>query len=182
MSDISDELRKFTNTYHLNSLQIYELKRIADRIDAAHRSALEKLAAQLDETSDMREFCGRIEQAAANREDVTLWGVDYVALPVDADGVPIHVGDTVYLDDGRKAEVTHIDLMWGTSCIVCFASGKDHDCFPSGISHTRPDSWERIADELDEQAGSLTKDGYTWQEDAIHDFADRIRKLAKEGE
>lgn len=104
---------------------------------------------------------------------------EMVELPKDRDGVPIHVGDVVYLDDGRKAEVTHIDLMWGTSCIACFASGKDHDCFPSGISHTRPDSWERIANELDEQAGSLTKDGYTWQEDAIHDFADRIRNLAK---
>lgn len=34
MSDISGELRKFTNTYHLNSLQVYELNHIADRIDA----------------------------------------------------------------------------------------------------------------------------------------------------
>lgn len=32
MSDISGELRKFTNTYHLNSLQVYELNHIADRI------------------------------------------------------------------------------------------------------------------------------------------------------
>lgn len=48
-------------------------------------------------------------------------------------------------------------------------------------SHYASDSLERIADELDEQAGSLTKDGYTWQEDAIHDLAERIRKLAKEG-
>lgn len=105
MSDISDELRKFTNTYDLNSLQIYELKRIADRIDAAHRSALEKLAAQLDGTSDMREFCGRIEQAAANREDVTLWGVDYVALPLDewrvhaAGGCRINVTDEDIVHD-----------------------------------------------------------------------------------
>ena len=29
------------------------------------------------------------------REDVTLWGVDYTPLPVDADGVPIHVGDVM---------------------------------------------------------------------------------------
>lgn len=51
---------------------------------------------------------------------------------------------------------------------------------PHIFTHSSPDSWERIADELDEQAGSLTKDGYTWQEDAIHDLAGRIRKLAKE--
>lgn len=91
---ITDELREYANI--ATDRDIYagaRLCKIADRIDAEHRSALEKLAAQVDETSDMREFCGRIEQAANNREDVTIWGVDYVPLPVDADGVPIHVGD-----------------------------------------------------------------------------------------
>lgn len=33
MSKISDELRKFTNTYDLNALQLYELNHIADLID-----------------------------------------------------------------------------------------------------------------------------------------------------
>ena len=110
--------------------------------------------------------------ALADRIDAEL-----VELPKDRDGVPIHVGDVVYLDDGRKAEVTHIDLMWGTSCIACFASGKDQDCFPSGISHTVPDSWERIADELDAWCDRVDVDG-----DACgkpRDLSERIRKLAK---
>ena len=115
-------------------------------------------------------------RALADRIDAEM-----VELPRDRDGVPIHVGDTVYLDDGRKAEVTHIDLMWGTSCIVCFASGKDHDCFPSGISHTRPDSLERIADELDKWCDRVDVDGDAC--DKPRDLAERIRKLAaKEGE
>ena len=105
---------------------------------------------------------------------------ELVELPRDRDGVPIHVGDVVYLDDGRKAEVTHIDLMWGTSCIACFASGKDHDCFPSGISHTVPDSWERIADELDEMVDAASHADDTCEK--LSDIALRIRKLAKEGE
>lgn len=29
---------------------------------------------------------------------------EMVELPKDRDGVPIHIGDTVYLDDGRKAK------------------------------------------------------------------------------
>ena len=114
-------------------------------------------------------------RALADRIDREL-----VELPKDRDGVPIHVGDTVYLDDGRKAEVTHIDLMWGTSCIACFASGKDHDCFPSGISHTRPDSWERIANEL-EGLSVDSSDNY-YVSTNCSKLADRIRKLAKEGE
>lgn len=106
---------------------------------------------------------------------------ELVELPKDRDGVPIHVGDTVYLDDGRKAKVTHIDLMWGTSCIVCWASGEDCDCLPSGISHTVPDSWERIADELEAWCDRVDVDGDACEKS--RDIVERIRKLAaKEGE
>lgn len=141
MTKISDELRKFTNTYDLNALQIYELKRIADSIDA-----------------------------------------EMVELPKDRDGVPIHVGDTVYMDDGHETKVIAIRFNADNTTITCLMADNPSPiwCAHETLSHTRSDSWERIADELDEQAGSLTKDGYTWQEDAIHDFADRIRKLAKE--
>ena len=41
------------------------------------------------------EFADRLCRASERREDVTLWGVDYTPLPVDADGVPIHVGDVM---------------------------------------------------------------------------------------
>ena len=51
------------------------------------------------------DFDQRLEACADNREDVTLFGVDYTALPVDADGVPIHVGDVMELDSGAVEEV-----------------------------------------------------------------------------
>ena len=41
------------------------------------------------------EFADRLKAAVDKREDVTLFGVYYTALPVDADGVPIHVGDVM---------------------------------------------------------------------------------------
>ena len=136
-------------------------------------------------SDDIREWCDIHSGDLIDKDDCDELSAladridaEMVELPKDADGVPIHVGDVVYLDDGRKAEVTHIDLMWGTSCIACFASGKDHDCFPSGISHTVPDSLERIADELVAWCNSVDVDG-----DACatpRDIADRIRKLAKE--
>lgn len=135
---VSDELRKFINTYHLNSLQVYELNHIADRIDA-----------------------------------------EMVELPKDADGVPIHVGDTVWdCISGMQMAVHELRLKdrWTISTDTGFAPWTSK---ASAVTHARPDSLESIADELDEKAGSLTKDGYTWQEDAIHDFADRIRKLAE---
>lgn len=41
------------------------------------------------------EFADRLKSAVDRREDVTLFGVDYTPLPIDADGVPIHVGDVM---------------------------------------------------------------------------------------
>lgn len=61
-----------------------EVKELADERDLLKR----QLEAGVD-------FDQRLEACADRREDVTLWGVDYTALPVDADGVPIHVGDVL---------------------------------------------------------------------------------------
>ena len=41
------------------------------------------------------EFADRLKAAVDKREDVTLFGVDYTPVPVDAEGVPIHVGDVM---------------------------------------------------------------------------------------
>ena len=52
--------------------------------------------------ADMREFVRK-------GMDVTLWGVDYMPLPVDADDVPIHVGDAMeWCDSGDTLEVIGI--------------------------------------------------------------------------
>lgn len=59
-----------------------------DNIDAIHKALEQKSAG-------MRDFCERVEQAAQAREDVTLWGTDYTALPLDADGEYIHIGDVM---------------------------------------------------------------------------------------
>lgn len=65
-----------------------ELRALCDGIDAIHKS-LE------DANAEMREFCNRLEDAAKKREDVTIFGTDYTALLLDADRVPIHVGDVM---------------------------------------------------------------------------------------
>ena len=41
------------------------------------------------------DFDQRLEACVDKHEDVTLFGVDYMAYPIDADGVPIHVGDVM---------------------------------------------------------------------------------------
>ena len=47
-----------------------------------------------------REFAHRIGKCARNHEDVTLFGVDYMPYPLDADGEQVHFGDVMEWDNG----------------------------------------------------------------------------------
>ena len=73
------------------------------------------------EVGGMRDFCERLDDAATKREDVTLWGVDYTALPLDADGVPIHVGDVMeWVDpDGEVTVTCTVDAV-GVECFFAW--------------------------------------------------------------
>lgn len=68
--------------------------------------SIESEASELVEESEA--FAKRVQEAVESHEDVTLFGVDYTPLPVDADGKPWHVGDVIEWDDGINAEVIAI--------------------------------------------------------------------------
>ena len=82
------------------------------------KKALLAIADRIDEGAKDNElfrreagpFCDRLMEAAAERTDVTLFGVDYVALPLDADGVPIRVGDELdglHYEDGTVTGIQY---------------------------------------------------------------------------
>ena len=106
---------------------------------------------------------------------------EMVELPRDKDGVPINLGDEVCLD-GKYGHVTRIDyridneryvIFWsGSECIVCMGTEL------AELTHERPDSWERIADELDEMVD--TADSADDSCEKLANLAERIRRLAKE--
>lgn len=100
---------------------------------------------------------------------------EMVELPRDRDGVPIHVGDTVYLEDGRKAEVRRIQLSEREYSIGFTVCGDFFALWPEDLTHTAPDSLERIADELD---AWVDRPASYKEHKEFHTFADRIRKLA----
>lgn len=83
-----------------------------DAIDAIH-AALEreneKLRKEQKEWSigatEAMAFVDRLTDAAEKREEVTILGVDYTALPLDADGEPIHVGDEMDTSSFGTVEV-----------------------------------------------------------------------------
>lgn len=105
---------------------------------------------------------------------------EMVELPRDGDGVPIHVGDTVF---GR---MSHVKMAISALRIadggwVVYVNGGACRVDAVDVSHTRPDSLKRIADELDEMAGDASETAMVSLVE-LRELAERIRRLAKEGE
>lgn len=100
---ITDELRKVAATLVKNHMQGAEIKSLkycligcADRIDEAHESACKR---------ERGEGIRIAEEAALDE-----MRQEYVKLPVDADGVPIHVGERVEGLHGENADATHLTV------------------------------------------------------------------------
>lgn len=102
------------------------------------------------------------------------------------DGVPVHVGDTVYTADGSEAYVARIDFVPDVPGVeLQFPCGTISEYVPRYIYHTRPDSWERIADDIkavEERQGEDSEwraDAVFVSESTLREWKDRIRKLAE---
>ena len=76
------------------------------------RNYCDTIEVEAGDPTGARRFAEHLEACADKREDVTLFGVDYTALPVDADGVPIHVGDVL---DGYGKTIEVVELRYGRS-------------------------------------------------------------------
>ena len=70
---------------------------------------------------------------------------------LDADGVEIKVGDTVWHEDGSEQLVEEMNR-YG---VRCFDGDKRRTFDPKYLTHTRPDSWERLEEdaELNDETG-----------------------------
>ncbi len=71
---------------------------------------------------------------------------------LDAAGVPIKVGDTVYFVDGdaRPLAVERIDANGGEPAVDLVYAGRIlrcHSVNPEKLTHERPDSWEKLEED-----------------------------------
>lgn len=81
-------------------LEVEEIKADRERLLKACAEKDEEVTRLLGESSGMRSFCGRLRDAVDEGAEVDLWGRAYIALPVDAEGVPWRVGDVIAWPDG----------------------------------------------------------------------------------
>lgn len=126
-----------------------EINAIADRIDKEHAEA--------------------VADALQLRGEPDRW----VELPVDANGVPIHVGDE--LTDGKVARLLICDDAEENSVYVYESPHVIKQIYCYEVVHRKPDSWERIIHdafvESQEHFGSA---------DAVAELVERCRRLAGE--
>lgn len=149
---ITEELRDWSMDAHagwiISRVELDALHAIADRIDAEHKKA--------------------VERARMDGMDATF-GDGWVKLPVDADGVPIHVGDVMEWPDGSTFDVV------GISANTLFYVERDFDDSAQWTAahnkrHHQPDSWERIMDDAEKLARGDNA--------AVMELVERCRRLA----
>ena len=160
---ITQGLRDYCEHHVSLSVHCGAILDMCDNIDAIHK-ALE------DANAEMREFCNRLEDAAKKREDVTIFCVDYTALPLDADGVPIHVGDMMHgtCPSGKyvRGEVSAIgdNKFW--------LSNVQFSLRPSFMHHYHKPT---AADVLREFADGIKNQNADFTELAIAEYAKRLQ-------
>lgn len=125
---ITDELREWYKDRLFMGNGWAEIDAIADRIDAEHERGMADA------------------ELGASPTEAQLSELGYAKLPVDADGVPIRVGDEVAEGDD-EFEVRALTLYDRDSWDVLDRLGVSFS--PLNLHHVKPDSWERIIEDAE---------------------------------
>lgn len=143
MNIISRDLREWCDEADVDGDSSGELRAIADRIDRemAEKERLKKENAEL--TAELDDWKG-------NAEGFQPYA--YMRLPLDADGVPIRIGDEVNIDGDA---MTVLGYRLHNDMLLLFAKDKESGLFftpkPSEIRHFKPepaDSWEKLEEDV----------------------------------
>lgn len=171
MGALTDELREYVidadgmGMTHGHAKSIYA---IADRIDAEAEDN-ERFR------SEAEPFCDRLREAAAERADVTLFGVDYVALPLDADGEPIRVGNVMEERSGYTFEVASLMAFGGSDNWLVLSDARNFSSFrePHDLRHHHAPTVEDVLDEFFGKAN--LPDGTQTRAEIIAEYAAKLR-------
>ena len=148
---ITDELRKWKgniNTYLSPEVVLQlrcELNCIADRIDAEHEA-------------DVSTAC----RLAAGLDNDALSKRGYIALPVDADGVPIRIGDVMEERSGHTFEVASLMAFGGSENWLVLSDARNFSSFrePHDLRHYHAPTVEDVLREFAEGLGVPVADSY----------------------
>lgn len=139
---ISLDIREWCDEADVDGNACDELRAIADRIDREmeEKERLKKENAEL--AAELDDWKGNAEGFQPDA---------YMRLPLDADGVPIRIGDKVNVD-GEAMTVLGYRLYSGTLFLIVkeIGSNNTYSPKPSSVRHFKyvpPDSWEKLEED-----------------------------------
>ena len=154
------KLREWGKSLYLTQDALNEkdtVAELADAIEQEHERVVYDMSREFDEWKHDRDTC-------------------WVKLPVDADGVPIRVGDV--MEFGEHGPVQKLELWSDDSWVVVdeYEPGHFTRWHPNACHHVQPDSWERIIEDAI-HAGATEVNN-----DVRGNLITRCRALAGDGE
>ena len=167
---ITDELKAWLDTGKVHWFgRRPEIEPMLDRIDAKH----EKAVAGCIHYDPERHYC------AVHGDTENGW----VKLPVDADGVSIHVGDVVIAQllfggESKPLMVDRMELSRGRDGnLWCVALDNDKECWnqPSMLHHHHPPTVEDVLQAMLEQAVGYSDAHTTVALNTIAEYAAKLR-------
>ena len=158
---ITDELRHEVADYPFRDNRDFAIfEAVADRIDAEHERTVG--------------FCKRLEDAAAKREDVEIFGVEYTVLPLDAHGEYIHIGDVMeWCDSGETLTVEGIG-----SDVLFYIDGENAEW--TAARNKRHHHEPTVEDVLRAMLDALDVDVCADPDATIAEYAKRLRLVEED--
>ena len=164
---------------------------IADRIDAEHQKALDEWKAKHGQMW-LKGYSECHAELLEGNETLAsdLERCGWVRLPVDADGVPIHVGDVVTMQllfggESKPLVVDRMELSHGRDGdLWCVALDTDKECWnqPSLMRHYTPPTVEDVLREFASDIADVLGGDDFRLEDNDELFAEYAAKLRLAGE
>lgn len=139
-----------------------------------------KMDALKNENEEMRDFNYRVREAVRRHEDLTLWGTDFTELPVDADGVPIHVGDKLVWTDGGTERITVAGIGRADRNLLFYLIDGGAEWTAAG--NKRHYHEPTVADVLREFADGIKNQNADFTELAIAEYAKRLQLMDGDAE
>ena len=167
----SDEVDTVSADYEQFYLACTKIDSIHAKLEDENQSLKSIIAKLKHNTTVMELFCKNLEDAVKERKDVTLWGVDYAPLPLDADDMPVHVGDMMDTSSFGTVEVEGF-----VHSAIAFYNYEDPQArlctSPAKLCHHRKPT---VADVLRELVDGIKDQNADFTELAIAEYAKRLQ-------
>ena len=135
------------------------------------------------EIAEAEAFCKRVEEAVRNNDELDVFGVAYMPLPVDADGVPVRIGDVMEFayDPPQDQPIFEVSGFGAKGALFYVPKGEIRarkTTTASVVRHVKPRTLEDVLREFAEDAVCCNQFGSLYaDEKRIAECAAEIREL-----